>query len=107
MSSAVETEVKFRVGDIRSLTAMLRGAGFQIITPRTHEMNTLYDLAGHPLRNKGAILRVRKYGERWTITFKGRARLGRYKSRPEVETTVEDGKSVMTILESAGFMPTF
>ena len=90
MSSAIETEIKFRVGSVRSLTARLRAAGFHVITRRTHETNTLYDLPGQPLRNRGALLRVRKYGEQWIVTFKGRARLGRYKSRPEIETAVAD-----------------
>jgi len=107
MSSALETEIKFSVGNVRSLTARLRAAGFHLVTSRTHEMNTLYDLPGQPLRSRGALLRLRKYGERWIITFKGRARFGRYKSRPEIETTVEDGKSLMAILESAGFNTTF
>lgn len=107
MSSALETEIKFTVGNVRSLTSKLRAAGFHVVTPRTHEMNTLYDLPGQPLRSRGTLLRIRKYGERWTITFKGRAKLGRYKSRPEIETSVEDGKSLMAILECAGFISIF
>ena len=107
MSSAVETEIKFSVGNLRSLAARLRASGFRLITPRTHEMNTLYDLPSHPLRSRGALLRVRKYGERWIITFKGKAKFGRYKSRPEIETTVEDGKSLLAILECAGFISIF
>jgi len=107
MSSAIETEIKFRAGSVRSLTSKLRAAGFHVMTPRTHETNTLYDLPGQPLRNRGALLRVRKYGKRWIVTFKGRARLGRYKSRPEIETAVADGKSLRAILECAGFVAAF
>ena len=32
------------------MTRRLKAAGFRLITPRTHEMNTLYDLPGTPLR---------------------------------------------------------
>jgi adenylate cyclase, class 2 len=107
MSSAIETEIKFRIEDLSALTSRIRSAGFHLVTPRTHEMNSLYDLPSRPLRAKGSLLRVRKYGERWTITFKGRATLGRYKSRREIETEVADGNSLSAILESAGFSPIF
>ena len=107
MPSAVETEIKFRIEDMRALSARLPETGFRLITPRTHETNTLFDLPGRPLRRKGSLLRIRRYGDRWTITFKGRAVVGRYKSRREIETAVEDGKTLTAILESAGFKPAF
>ena len=107
MPSAVEIEIKFRIEDIQALTTKLPEAGFRLVTPRAHETNTLFDLPGRPLRGKGSLLRIRRYGERWTITFKGRAVVGRYKSRREIETPVEDGKTLTTILESAGFRPVF
>lgn len=107
MHSSLETEIKFRVTDLADLTARLRKAGIRLVTPRTHEINTLFDLPGRPLRKAGALLRVRKYGPRWTITFKGKARIGRYKSRPEIETAAEDGEALTAILESAGFVPVF
>ena len=50
MASNREIEIKFRVADVRALARKLRGAGFRMVTPRTHEMNTLYDLPGEVLR---------------------------------------------------------
>src|SRR5215510_981735 len=107
MGSAVETEIKFRIEDIRALTAKLPEVGLRLVTPRTHETNTLFDLPGRPLRGKGSLLRIRRYGDRWIVTFKGRAAIGRYKSRREIETVVEDGKVLTAILESSGFKPVF
>lgn len=107
MRSSLEIEIKFRIDDLRVLTSKLRQIGFRLLTPRTHEMNTLFDLRGHPLRKRGSLLRVRKYGGQWTLTFKGKARVGRYKSRPEVETRVENGQALTAILEGAGFDPVF
>jgi adenylate cyclase class 2 len=107
MAPPLETEIKFKFDDIHDLTSRLQSAGLRLVTPRTHEMNTLFDLSGRPLRKKGALLRVRKYGSRWTVTFKGKAKLGRYKTRPETETGVEDGQVLRAILESAGFIPVF
>src|SRR5262245_8801686 len=107
MPSAVETEIKFRIEDMRALSARLPETGFRLITPRTHETNTLFDLPGRQLRRKGSLLRIRRYGNRLLTTFKGRAVVGRYKSRREIETAVEDGKTLTAILESAGFKPAF
>jgi len=39
-----EIEIKFRIDNLRDLTRRLRAAKFRLVTPRTHEMNTLYDL---------------------------------------------------------------
>ena len=49
MSSSDEIEIKFKIADVQSLAAKLHKAGFRQITPRTREMNTLFDLPGHPL----------------------------------------------------------
>jgi len=48
-----EIEIKFRVTELRQLNRRLRAAGFRLVTKRTNEMNTLYDLPG-------GILRARK-----------------------------------------------
>jgi|SRR5579864_2534770 len=107
MSSIIETEIKFRIENVQALAARLPSAGFRLITPRTHEMNTLFDLRGRPLRRKGSLLRLRKYGNRWIVTFKAKATLGRHKSRKEIETSVEDGSALAAILEGAGFKTMF
>jgi adenylate cyclase class 2 len=102
-----EVEIKFRISDLRSLKRALRKIGFHLATGRTHEMNTLYDLTGNPLRRRGELLRLRQYGKVWTVTFKSRARLGRHKSRTEIETRVADGPAFAAILLAAGFKPAF
>jgi adenylate cyclase, class 2 len=109
MPSNREVEIKFKIEDIAAVTSRLEAAGFRMVTERTHEMNTLYDLPGNPLRRRGALLRVRKYGPRWTVTYKDRApaKPGRHKSRREIETPVQDGQALAEILTSAGFRPGF
>jgi hypothetical protein len=89
---AQEIEIKFRVADSRALTRKLRDAGFRLVTKRTHEMNTLYDLPGDVLRNRRELLRIRKYGAEWTMTHKSGTKRGRHSSRVELETQVGDGK---------------
>ena len=64
MASNKEIEIKFRVDDLRALARQLRAAGLRQITPRTHEMNTLYDLPGQPLRRRGELMRLRRLVKR-------------------------------------------
>jgi adenylate cyclase, class 2 len=109
MSSSNETEIKFKVADVEALAARLHQLGFKQITPNTHEMNTLYDLPGHPLRNRGELLRLRKYGETWVLTHKakGNNQAGPHKVRIETETQVEDGIKMEAILRGLQFEPSF
>jgi adenylate cyclase class 2 len=107
MSSNREIEIKFRVENVRSLAHKLRAAGFRVITPRTHEMNTLYDLSGEALRKKRELLRIRKYGSVWTLTHKAGRKTGRHSSREELETSLGDGKKMDLILRALGYTPSF
>jgi adenylate cyclase class 2 len=102
-----EIEVKFRVTDLRGLARKLRAAGFRLVTRRTHEMNTLYDLPGEVLRMRKELLRLRKYGSEWTLTHKSGGEKGRHSSRMELETAVTDGKKMDAILRGLGYAPTF
>jgi len=107
MSSNKEVEIKFRISDLRDLTRRLRKEGFQLRTPRTHEMNTLYDLPGNPLHRRGDLLRLRRYGSEWALTHKAKGKDGRHKTRTETETKIADGRQMEVILRALGYVPTF
>ncbi len=107
MSSTKEIEIKFRVEDVRALTRRLGAAKFRRVTPSTHEMNTLYDMPGQPLRKRGDLLRLRKYGKDWLLTHKSKGKVGRHKTRVELETKLEDGEKMDAILRALHFQPTF
>jgi adenylate cyclase class 2 len=102
-----EVEIKFRVDDLSALARALKRAGFRQLTRSTHEMNTLYDLPGEKLRQRGEMLRLRTYGETWTLTHKAKSKSGRHKVRVELETHVENGPQMDAILRALGFAPTF
>jgi len=104
---AREVEIKFRVEDFRALARKLRAAGFRIVTKRTNEMNTLYDLPGQVLRKRKELLRLRKYGSSWKLTHKSGGKIKRHSSRKELETGVEDGKNMDLILRALGYSPSF
>jgi len=104
-----EVEIKFRIADLDSLTTRLQELGLKQITPRTHEMNTLFDLPGRSLRAKGDLLRLRKYGDIWLLTHKAKAKndASPHKIRVENETRVEDGEKMEAILAALQFQPCF
>jgi len=104
-----EVEIKFLIEDMAALTSSLGRAGFQLLTPRTHELNTLYDQPGGKLRRRGALLRVREFGAKWTLTYKDKsgAQPGRHKSRREIETPVDQGEAMERIIEALGYKPSF
>ncbi|MFB3917325.1 MAG: class IV adenylate cyclase [Terriglobales bacterium] len=133
MASTKEVEVKFLVRDVRGLQRKLREAGFRLMTPRTHEMNVLYDTQDRRLRETGQLLRIRKYGKKWTLTHKtptlplrfaqgqggapkfptirgaqgGTPGKGRHKTRVETESEIADGVKLEAIFRALGFTPTF
>jgi adenylate cyclase class 2 len=109
--SAVEIEVKFRVENGEALVEELNRLGFHCVTPRTFERNVLYDTPDRRLRNEQAILRIRKYGDRWVLTHKclpaDNDPQGRHKRRIETETEVADGEALGTVFTQLGFQPAF
>jgi adenylate cyclase, class 2 len=107
MSAPQEVEIKFLVRDLNALAHKLRQLGFRNETPSTHEVNTLYDLPGQKLRRQGELLRLRDYGGQWKLTHKSKVKLGRHKSRGELETGVSDGKQMDAILCALGYSPAF
>ena len=107
MADAKEVEIKFVLEDLGALESKLRALGFRCETPRTHEMNTLYDLPGEVLRQRGELLRLRTYGDEWKLTHKGPGGPGRHKTRVENETAVENGERMEAILSALGFAPSF
>jgi adenylate cyclase class 2 len=107
MASPKEVEIKFALDDLRAIERKLRALRFRRQTPRTREINTLYDLPGAVLRQRGELLRLRKHGDGWTLTHKAPGIVGRYKSRVETETAVENGERMHGILTALGFAPSF
>jgi adenylate cyclase class 2 len=108
-----EIELKLPISDPTAFQSRLLELGFHIETPRTFEHNTLYDTPSRDLRARTEILRIRQYGNTYTVTHKGLADphsapdSARYKVRIETETTVGDGPSLAAIFEHLGYVPAF
>lgn len=108
---AVETEVKFRVGDAEEFSRRLAQGGFHCVTPRAFESNTLYDTPDRRMRARTEILRIRSYAGRTVLTHKRPPLDGpgedRHKHRIETETEVADGTALAEVFHSLGLLPAF
>lgn len=103
---AIETEKKYRLterereqilGSLRKLDALYIG--------EVSEENNLY--GGGILREKGAILRVRKIGDKTILTYKKSVQNQlAVKQRVEYETVVENAGELEKIIENLGFQKT-
>ncbi|MGA2217287.1 MAG: class IV adenylate cyclase [Terracidiphilus sp.] len=107
----VETEIKFRVDDLPSLTQRLKAGGFTLQTPRSFESNVLYDTPDRQLRARTEILRIRTYAGRCILTHKRLPEKApgedTHKHRIETETEVSDGEALAQVFESLGLVPAF
>src|SRR4051812_27865972 len=100
---AIETEIKFFVADVGALKAKLKELGMRVQTARTAEYNEVFDTAAKRLRRAGELLRLRRYGDVVTLTFKGKRSKGRHKARPEFEVRVEDAEAMRELLGGLGY----
>jgi adenylate cyclase class 2 len=103
-----ETESKLRLGDVAPVVKRLRQLRFTPLAPRRLETNQLFDFPDGRLRARGLLVRLRRSGGEWRLTFKERALIrGGIKSRPEHETTLGDGAPFAALLEGLGLVPTW
>jgi adenylate cyclase class 2 len=101
----LEIEIKLRIGSLESMGERLRQAGFTLEHPEAFEANQLWDRAGE-LLGRDCALRLRQYGDRTLLTWKGpKVADPALKIRPEVETAVADPVAMETILRALGFAP--
>ncbi|MGA2570454.1 MAG: class IV adenylate cyclase [Terracidiphilus sp.] len=113
----IETEIKFRVADLAALAGRLESAGFHLETPRSFEVNVLYDTPDRQLRARTEILRIRSYAGRWTLTHKrlpcactsgaSAPETDRHKHRVETETKLAGGGVLAQVFLSLGLIAAF
>ncbi len=106
----METEIKVRLEDRDAFTGQLPGLGFHLMTAETMERNVLFDTPENELRQRGELLRIRQYGDRWILTHKapaGNSQASAHKVRAETETEIEDGRPMAAIFEQLGYQPVF
>jgi adenylate cyclase class 2 len=98
-----EVEVKIRLKKPDAVLRRLRKEGFRL-ERREWERDIVLDQEHLQLRAAGRLLRLRKHGRSWLLTFKNRQEKDRrYKSREEIETAVSNGQKLELIFERLGF----
>lgn len=103
-----ETEIKIRLESIPATRRQLRALGFRPLHRRSFEDNVLYDTPDLALRKARSLLRLRQYGSRWTLTYKGApAPDPHYKSRPEWEMAVSQPEALRFLFAALGLTPVF
>jgi len=101
----LEIEVKLRIPSTAQMAPRLLAAGFVLAHPAAPELNQLWDRAGELLAGDSA-LRLRQYGVRAVLTWKGpRVADPQLKIRPELETGVADPAAMAAILRALGYLP--
>lgn len=104
--SEVETELKIPVEDLADIRSTLGNRGAERVTESRREVNLLLDSGDRELSGRGCLLRLRRYGTRHMLTFKGPATFdGPIKVRPEHELEIEDITKMLTVLGALGFSP--
>lgn len=103
-----ETEVKLRIKEVRAIRTRLRQLGFRLLHRRALENNWLFDTRTKALRRAHCLLRLRRYGPRWLLTYKGPPdRDPFFKSRPELDTVVNNPQVLQAIFKRLGLEPVF
>ena len=105
--SRVETEIKLAVSDATTASKQIRAAGFRLSRARRFESNVVYDSDSGLLRRQGQLLRIRQCGSETLLTFKGRGKRSRHKTREELELAIGDAELMDQILDRLGLRPVF
>lgn len=99
----VESELKIPVTDFEQVRAFLQRARAIVVRTMEREVNLLLDTEDKRLRTAGCMLRLRRHGDRKTLTFKGPVSYrGAIKERLEHETEVADLGRMGEILRELG-----
>ena len=104
----IEIEAKLRLQDVEAMHARL--AELEAVRDREiHETNTYFDLPEGRLKSTDQGLRIRVEREveaqrtRTLITHKGPRSHGKFKSRTETETVVENARTAEALLVALGY----
>ena len=103
-----EIEVKLPFPSAADARDVLARIGAKEVQARLFEDNVVLDRTENPLAPAGRLLRLRRYGEVATLTFKAPVPgTHRHKVREEHETPVADFDAMRRILEHLGFTPCY
>lgn len=104
--TSLEIEVKFYLADPEKIRSRITATGAET-SGRHHEYNVCFDDRQSGLFNRGALLRLRKAGERTELTYKGpppeASDNKEFKVFTELEVSVSDFETTAAIFKALGF----
>ena len=103
----VEREIKLRFESPDAARAAVTAVGATPFRERRLQDDQLFDWPDARLQKARSLLRVRRENEAVTLTFKGPPQPAVMKVREEIETTVGDGSSLITMLKRLGLRASF
>jgi adenylate cyclase, class 2 len=107
MTVPLEREIKLPYASADVARTAVTALGAVRLRPRRLQSDTLYDTTAPTLSPRGAVLRLRRDGDRQFVTFKNPTDHPTLKVREEWETSVGDATVIAAILRHLGFMPWF
>ncbi len=107
MAGSLEREIKLRFDSASAARSAILGLDTTLVRPRRLQSDIILDTADSRLFGARSALRVRLEPERSFLTFKGPPLTSVMKLREELETLVDDGVLLLTILERLGFHVAF
>jgi adenylate cyclase, class 2 len=101
-----EIEVKFILDDLPAMRQRVIAMGADCKTPRTYEVNVLFDTPDQRLHRQDCLLRLRS-DQRHVLTYKEPAPAAEqdFKVRHEYEVEVSDFSTAQAVLGKLGFVP--
>jgi len=102
----IEVKIPFK-GGAQEARELIERQGYAVSAPRSLESDQIFDREGAGLRNADQLLRLRRSGSHSTVTYKGPATRGLYKSREEIEFEVSDAPAFELVLNRLGYTPGF
>jgi adenylate cyclase class 2 len=99
----IETEVKIRIENAEDFCLGLHSLNPAVLTARHLEDNNLLDFPDRRIASNRSLIRIRLVDGKHSFTYKGPPRPeGIFKTREELETSVENGVILLQALERIG-----
>jgi adenylate cyclase class 2 len=102
-SNQQELEIKLYLSDLPAFQAKVEALGGQLVEPRLHEINLRFDTPNGELTRSAQVLRLRQ-DVAARLTYKGPGKsIDGVHARREIEFTVSDYQSALSLLEALGY----
>jgi len=105
---STETEIKVEIQNPDDFCAKLQSFNPRVVSSRHFEENHLLDFPDKALKDRRCLVRIRKAGERATLTYKGPPKEnGIFKTREELETGLDNRTIGIEIFQRIGMSEWF